>query len=131
SVWVRAGAPPPRSEADRMRETIGRLQAETDPRRGWNEVMRGSLLQRLRELVDVRQDMRDLRRHIETGGGALDRPLVIQTGRRDLVHHDHGLAFLSGLAATLTILLLCAGWIATGWQAGSGAASLAAAACCL
>jgi uncharacterized membrane protein YccC len=130
-VWVRAGAPPPRSEADRMRASITRLEAETDPRAGWNEVMRGSLLLRLRELVDLRQDMRDLRRHIETGGGALATPLTLQTRGLERQHHDHGLALLSGLAATLTILLMCAFWIGTSWQAGDTAASLAAADCCL
>jgi uncharacterized membrane protein YccC len=115
-VWVRAGAPPPRSEADRLRVTIAACEAATDPRAGWNDIMRDSLLLRLGELVDVRQDMRDLRRHIENGGGALTTPLAVPTG---------------GLAAILTILLLCAFWIGTGWSAGSNAASLAAAACCL
>ena len=83
-IWVRAGTPPPRCEADRLRATITRLQVETNPRRGWNEIMRGSLLLRLRELVDLRQDMRDLRRHIQAGGGVLAPPLAVQTGlRRD------------------------------------------------
>src|ERR1700694_4699016 len=39
-VWVRAGAPPPRCEAERMRARIARSQAQTDPRAGWNEVRR-------------------------------------------------------------------------------------------
>jgi uncharacterized membrane protein YccC len=130
-VWVRAGDPPPRSEADRMRASIARCQAETDPRAGWNEVMRSSLLQRLSQLIDLRQDMRDLRRHIENGGGALREPLAVHTHAPERLHHDHGLALLSGLAATLTVLLVCGFWIATGWASGSGAAALAAASCCL
>ena len=130
-LWVRAGAPPPRSEADRMRAAIARLDAETDPRAGWNEVLLGSLLQRLRQLVDLRQDMRDLRRHIGAGGGPLATPLAVQTRAREVLHHDRGLALLSGLAAVLTIGMLCTFWIATGWAAGGGAAGLAAAACCL
>ena len=36
-----------------------------------------------------------------------------------------------GLFAALTILVLCAFWIATGWNAGGGAASLSGVACCL
>jgi uncharacterized membrane protein YccC len=130
-VWVRAGAGAPRSEADRMRASITRCEADTDPRAGWNEIVRGSLLQRLRQLIDLRQDMRDLRRHIEAGGGPLATPLAMQTRGRALLHHDHGLALLSGLAAVLTLGMLCAFWIATGWAAGGGAAGLAAAACCL
>ena len=131
SAWVRAGAPPPRSEADRMRQRIELLQAETEPRTGWNEVMRCSLLLRLHDLVDLRQDMRDLRGHIQQGGGALGVPLAVHTGGHERLHRDQGLAVLSGLAAAVTILLACAFWIATGWQAGGGMASLAAAACCL
>ncbi|HEY0184259.1 MAG TPA: FUSC family protein [Rhodopila sp.] len=131
SVWVRAGSPPPRSEADRMRAAIARCEAESDPRKGWNEVMRVSVLRRLRQLVDLRQDMRDLRRHIERGGGPLPTPLTVQTRGQELLHRDHGIALLSGLAAASTILLVCAFWISTGWQSGSGAAALAAASCCL
>jgi uncharacterized membrane protein YccC len=130
-VWVRAGDPPPRSEADRMRAAIARCEAETNPCAGWTEIMRDSLLQRLRQLIDLRQDMRDLRRHIENGGGALATPLAVHTHAPERLHHDHGLALLSGLAATLTILLLCAFWIGTGWAAGGGMAALAAAACSL
>ena len=75
--------------------------------------------------------MRDLRLHIEAGGGPLAAPLAVHTHAPEQLHHDHGLALLSGLAATLTILVVCAFWIGTGWAAGSGAAALAAAACCL
>ena len=129
--WARAGPPPPRSEADRMRRSITRLEAETDPRAGWNQVMCGSLLSRLRELIDVRQDMRDLRIHIENGGGPLATPLAARTAGSELLHRDHGLALLSGLAAVVTILAICTFWIATAWQAGGLAAGLSAAACSL
>jgi uncharacterized membrane protein YccC len=130
-VWMRAGTYPPRSESDRMRGLIVECQAETDPRAGWNETMRASLLQRLRQLVDLRQDLRDLRQHIETGGGALSTPLTFQLRAPDRLHVDHRLALLSGLAATVTILTVCTFWIATGWQSGGAMAALASAACCL
>jgi uncharacterized membrane protein YccC len=132
-VWVRAGAPPPRSEADRLRSAIADLEEETDPRSprndAWNAVMRGSLLMRLRELIDVRQDMRDLRRHIEAGGGALGTPLAIRIDGPEVVHLDRGMALFSAFAAMLTILVLCFIWIETGWQAGAGMAELGAVAC--
>jgi uncharacterized membrane protein YccC len=130
-LWVRAGAPPPRSEAERLREEIAALQAETDPRRGWNEVMRASLLLRLREIVDVRQDLRDLRRHIAMGGGPLAAPLAYRIDAPARQHRDRGIALLSGLSAFLTILAICAFWIGTGWPDGAGAAQLGAVACCL
>jgi uncharacterized membrane protein YccC len=131
-VWVAVVVPPPpRAEADRMRGLIAACEAETDPRAGWAEVIRSSLLSRLRTLVDLRQDMRDLRQHIEDGGGPLERPLAVHTHAVERLHHDHGLALLSGLAAVLTVGLTCIYWIATGWSAGAGMASLAAASCCL
>ena len=131
-VWVRAtDVPPPRSEAGRLREAIAGLEAENDLRAGWNAIIRDSLLLRLRELVDIRQDMRDLRSHIEAGGGILATPLAVHIERREQFHVDHRLALLSAFAAALTILLLCTFWIETGWQAGGGAAQIAAAACSL
>jgi uncharacterized membrane protein YccC len=130
-VWVRAGAPPPRCEADRLRAAITRLEQETDPRAGWNEVMRASLLLRLRELVDVRQDMRDLRWHIERGATRLHDPLAVETGGPVLRHHDHGFALFSGFAAGLTLLLLSLFWIETGWQAAGSGVAIAGAACTL
>jgi uncharacterized membrane protein YccC len=134
-VWVRAGNPPPRSEATRLRTAIAALEQADDPRPEqddvWNVLIRTSLLLRLRQLIDVRQDMRDLRRHIEAGGGPLTTPLSIQIDGRDQLHIDWGLAWLSGLAASATILVLCAFWIETGWQGGVGMVQLAAVACCL
>ncbi len=89
-----------------MRAAIAQLEAETDPRAGWNEIMRGSLLLRLRQLVDVRQDMRDLRQHIEAGGGALATPLAMHFGGRSGCTTITAWRLLSGFAATLTILVL-------------------------
>ncbi len=132
-VWVRAGAPPPRTEADRLRAEIADIAAEADPRAApndvWNAAMRGSLLLRLRELIDVRQDMRDLRQHIEAGGGALATPLALPIDGPERLHVDRGMALFSALAAVLTILVLCFFWIETGWQAGAGLAELGAVAC--
>jgi uncharacterized membrane protein YccC len=130
-VWVRAGDPPPRSEADRIRASIAHCQAEIDPRAGWNDIMRCSVLQRLGQLVDLRQDMRDLRDHIQRGGGTLPQPLTVHVHAQEHLHRDRGLALLSALAATVAVLLICAFWIGTGWASGGGAAALTAAACCL
>jgi uncharacterized membrane protein YccC len=130
-VWVRAGDPPPRAEADSLRAEIELLEQRSDPRAGWDHVMRASLMLRLRELVDVRQDMRDLRRHIERGGGPLPVALAVTTDASEQLHRDHGMAAFSGFAAALTVLVLCGAWIATGWEAGGGAAEIAAASCSL
>jgi uncharacterized membrane protein YccC len=64
--------------------------------------MGDSLLLRLRELVDIRQDMRDLRSHIEAGGGGtLATPLAVHFERPEKLHVDHRLALLSAFAAAL------------------------------
>jgi len=42
---------------------------------------------------------------------------------------DHGLAFLSALAAGIATLLVCTFWILTGWTSGAGAAVIVAVAC--
>ena len=136
SVWVRASAVvPPRTEAVRLRGMIAELEQANDPcvERGrvWEALIRASLLLRLRELIDVRQDLRDLRTHIEAGGGPLGTSLAVSIAGRDELDIDWGLAWLSALAAIVTILLLCAFWIETGWQGGVGMAQLAAVACSL
>jgi uncharacterized membrane protein YccC len=134
-VWVRAGDPPPRSEAARLRTAITSIEQANDPRSDqdgvWNALIRTSLLLRLRQLIDLRQDMRDLRRHIEAGGGTLTTPLAVQIDGRERLHTDWGLAWLSALAAVATILVLSAFWIQTGWLGGVGMVQLAAVACCL
>jgi hypothetical protein len=106
-VWVRAtDVPPARSQAGRLREAIANLEAENDPRGGWNAVMRDSLLLRLRELVDIRQDMRDLRSHIEAGGGGTPHyTTAVHIERRSIMLTIVALPRLC--AAALTILLLC------------------------
>ena len=129
--WVRAGAPPARQEADRMRTAISRLEAETDPHAGWDQVVSLSLLRRLRQLVDLRQDIRDLRRHIDAGGGPLATPLAVNTHRPLRQHRDHGMALWSALASVLTIAVLCTFWIASTWAAGASAVGFAAVVGCL
>ncbi len=44
-------------------------------------------------------------------------------------NRDHTLALLSGLAAALAVLLVCAMWIWTDWPSGAGAAVMVAIAC--
>lgn len=130
--WVQVVIPPPpHTEADRLRAEIADLQRESADAATWNDLVRDSLLARLRELVDIRQDMRELRLVIEAGGGALPRPLAFPLPGGAPVHRDHGIALLSGLAAALAIIVFSAWWIASGWPDGAQAASLVAVSCCL
>ncbi len=125
--WIPAG---PRDAAPDFRRTIAELEPSIGADAGWREMMLSSLLLRLRELVDIWQDCRELWRHIERGGGALPHRLAFRTEAALLRHRDPRMALLSGFAAAVAILLVCGFWIGSGWADGAVAAEMAAVACC-
>jgi uncharacterized membrane protein YccC len=128
SGWIPAGPP---AEAAELREAIGRLEPAIDAAAGWREMVLSSLLLRLRELVDIWQDCRELWRHIERGGGPLPRRLAFRTQAALLRHRDPRMALLSGFAAGVAVLLVCVFWIGAGWENGAVAAEMGAVACCI
>ncbi|HST76690.1 MAG TPA: FUSC family protein [Acetobacteraceae bacterium] len=128
SGWIPAG---PRDAARDLRKAIAELEPAIDAASGWREMMLSSLLLRLRELVDIWQDCRDLWRHIERGGGALPRRLAFRTEAALLRHRDPRMALLSGFAAAVAVLIVCAFWIGAAWDSGAVAAEMAGVACCI
>ena len=46
-------------------------------------------------------------------------------------HRDPRMALLSGFAAAVAVLLVCAFWIGAAWADGAVAAEMAAVACCI
>ncbi|MFT4190567.1 MAG: FUSC family protein [Comamonas sp.] len=94
--------------------------------------LRIGLAQRLEELVDEWQACARLRRDIDVGLSGAAAPLRRQRHLGDRVlHRDHGLALLSGLAAALSVGLCCAFWALTGWSYGYVAVMVAAVFCSL
>jgi uncharacterized membrane protein YccC len=82
--------------------------------------------------VDIRQDCRDLWRHVEHGGGALPRRLAFRAEAAAALmrHRDPRMALLSGFAAAVAVLLISLFWIGSGWPDGAVAAQMGAVACC-
>jgi uncharacterized membrane protein YccC len=124
SDWVQLGGP---ENADELQSKITALE-HNDP--DWGGLLRASLAVRLTELVSIMRHSRVIRRHVVEGDPApANRVLDAEFVAMETLTHDHGLAFLSALAATVATLLVCAFWIETSWTAGAGAAVIVAVAC--
>ncbi len=126
SGWVQVGEP---GNADAVRARIGAL-AESGT--SWAGLLRASLAVRLNELITIMRHTRAIRQHIVNGApppknAVLDGEHVAAAVRL----HDHGMVFLSSLAAFLAVLLVCAFWINADWPGGANAALMAAIVCCL
>jgi uncharacterized membrane protein YccC len=122
--WVRAGGP---ENADALHARIKSLEEE-EP--SWAGLLRASLAVRLEELVSIMHHARAIRRHVFDGDPAPASALVDGEYVAILAHiRDHGLAFLSALAAGIAVLLVCGFWIETGWTSGAGAAVIVAVGC--
>jgi uncharacterized membrane protein YccC len=119
------------AEAASLRADIARLEDDAAGDRDWAGMLRGTLLSRFAEVVDLRQDFLDLRRAIFAPGGPARMPkLAVDLPGPPRIHRDHGVAALRGLVVALVMLVICTFWIASGWPDGSQAALLAAIACC-
>jgi uncharacterized membrane protein YccC len=109
------------------------LEARSDHAWTWRDILASSLLTQLKALVEVWADCLTLRQSIAAGRSGVPRhlrPLAWRPGEASL-HLDSGRAVLSGVSAMLGTMICCAFWIATGWQAGAGAATNAAVFCSL
>ncbi|HEX2942625.1 MAG TPA: FUSC family protein [Rhodopila sp.] len=97
----------------------------------WRGMLLVSLAMRLTELLDLRADCRALHAGIEAGSQG-QAPLRFQPRMQPPAarHRDWTMALLSGLAAGMTVALVCAGWILIAWPEGAVAAEMAAVACC-
>ena len=117
---------------DRLRQTIDAAQEPLGARSGWDDLLKVSLLLRLRELVDTANDTRILRRAIAGHRAHLSGRLAFNAGTAVLLvrHRDHAMALLSAIGVAIAILITSAFWIETGWPDGSAAPMMAAVACC-
>lgn len=103
---------------------------EWDRHEAWQRLLRVALATRLAELVDAWDACVRLRHDIDAGikGERLQSRRLASLSHRAL-HLDHGMAFLSALAAVLAICLCGAFWILTEWPVGSAATMMAAIFC--
>ena len=120
-----------RQPAERIRSLIAERQAVLDDSASWERIIITSLLSRLRELVDLSRDCRELSKAIAENRNVstLDLAFHSEAGAAPVRHRDRGLALWSAAGAAVAILICCAFWIGTGWPDGASAPMMAAVAC--
>lgn len=131
ALWLSSedGAP---EEADRLRERIAGIDPPLDREPDWTALLLASLAARLRDVIDLREDLRALRGHLQAGTAPAAPLAFTYTARVTRIRHrDYGLAAFSALGMFVGLLVCCAIWIATGWPDGSAAPMMGAVACCL
>ncbi|CAX26092.1 putative efflux transporter permease, aromatic acid exporter family [Methylorubrum extorquens DM4] len=129
TAWLASGSTD-QAQADRLKATADALEPALGERPSWDALVLASLLARLRDFIDLRQDARILQRHIADGTPVTeDMTFRYTAAARTIRHRDHGMALLSAVGVFLTILVTCAIWIATGWPHGSAAPMMAAVGC--
>lgn len=127
--WLASGTTE-QSQADRLKAAADALEPALGERASWDALVLASLLARLRDFIDLRQDARVLQRHIADGTPVTEQMTFRYTAAaRTIRHRDHGMALLSAVGVFLSILVTCAIWIATGWPHGSAAPMMAAVGC--
>lgn len=118
--------------AARLRDRIDGFEPALGRAPDWNTLLLASLAARLRDVIDLRLDLRALRGHIAAGTVPRAPLAFAYTARvRSIRHRDHGLAAFSAFGVFVGLLVCCAIWIATGWPDGSAAPMMGAVACCL
>lgn len=125
--FLRSGPETPSEIGRQLRKDLS--ASATAPSK-WTAILTTALLARLAEFVDVVDDIRALRRQVLSGDARLP-PLALPPGiGPDATRsRDRAMALLSVFAATLTIVVICAFWIATEWPEGGVAAMMAAIMC--
>ena len=131
AVWLAAEEEDAEGAA-RLRSRIDAMEPALDGRPNWTTLLLASLTVRLRDVIDLRQDLRRLRGHLAAGTAPQEPLGFAYTARvRGIRHRDHGLAAFSACGVFVGLLVCCGVWIATGWPDGSAAPMMGAVACCL
>src|SRR5471030_284471 len=117
-------------KANALRSRIADLQPDADALRTWEGALLSNTLWRLKQLVDVWQDCRALRVIITNEQGSW-RPRYRHWRLGGTQQYfDRGMLLFSAGSAVLAIFIASSLWIASGWNDGAGAVTLAAVACC-
>jgi uncharacterized membrane protein YccC len=129
-INARSGSADADANADALRARIASLQPDADRLRTWDGALLSNTLWRLKQLVDVWQDCRSLRVIITNEKGSW-RPRYRHWRLGGTQQYfDRGMLLFSAGSAMLAIFVSMSIWIASGWNDGAGAVTLAAVACC-
>ncbi|SDO30627.1 Uncharacterized membrane protein YccC [Methylobacterium phyllostachyos] len=130
ALWLSSDGTP--DDADRLRERIAGIDPPLTRDTTWTALLLASLAARLRDVIDLREDLRVLRSHLQAGTAPVAPLAFTYTARVTRIRHrDYGLAAFSAFGVFVGLLVCCAIWIATGWPDGSAAPMMGAVACCL
>ncbi|MCJ2136627.1 FUSC family protein [Methylobacterium sp. J-026] len=130
AAWIASGTTDP-AEAARLRIAADVVDPALNGRLSWTDLVLASLVARLRDFIDLRQDARLLQRHIVDGTPVREALAFRYTAAaRTIRHRDHGMAIRSAVGVFVVVLLTSGIWIATGWPDGAGAPMMAAVGCC-
>src|SRR6202012_4459317 len=100
-----------------QREALSELASTLpDPPVAWTDLVLATMMVRLGDYLDLRQDTLMLRAYIGRGV-PMTQPYAYQytSTARAVRHHDPLMALLSAMAAFIAILSASAFWIASSW----------------
>ncbi|MGO4336977.1 FUSC family protein [Labrys sp. KB_33_2] len=133
--WMRSGEGNERGAADRLLADISALEPKSDPgsdqQAQWPALVLSSTLERMKELVDLWEDCRQLQRQIELGD-RISRWRPTFRMRRTVgkvSHYDYALLTFQVGSVVLATILSGLMWIWTGWSEGSGCVIMTAVGC--
>lgn len=130
-AWIVEGKDDP-GERMRIKAGIDAIDPPLGAGSTWRDLLAASLAARLHDLIDLRFDIRRLRRDIAEKRVPEGPPAFRYSARaRTVRHFDPTLALQSSLSAVLAILLTTGIWIATAWPSGSTAPMMTAVGCCI
>lgn len=122
--WIKSG------KTEGAEDLLREIQHLPQNEASWGGLVQAGLAMRLEELIRISLHSRLMRQHVLDNGRVLTSPALeadyIATIRQA---RDYKLAFFSAFSASLSILLACLVWIASGWVYGAGAAVAVAIAC--
>ncbi|GGE09001.1 membrane protein [Aureimonas endophytica] len=110
------------AEAEALRRRIAAMEPGGAAATGWPGLILSSTLARMRDLLDLWQDIRVLEARISAGKHARGRlrGLRLRDVFRPVHHYDFGLMAFSAGSVVLATLAASLLWIGTGWVEGSG-----------
>lgn len=121
-AWMQSGEGNERGEADRLLAEIATLEPGDDQQAQWPALLLSSALERMKELIELWEDCRQLQRRFELGDQAGRWHPVFRMRRTlgKVGHYDF--ALLAFQAGSVVLATIAAGfvWILTGWSEGSG-----------